>query len=624
MNEEASPQEEYAEIDGIDLPDLDDILQHSHTATYCPEDNKLRFYPDWSDGGFDKEVMKAAGYRWASKQECYVAPRWTPDAEDAALKHVDEIEDEDYSPQERAADRAERFSVYRDKRSAEAHGIADRYDAGPSVFGGQNARRVERQAARHDRLRGRACSRWSKAEYWQSRTAGVISNALHKSDAVTRRRRILRIEAEHRGLVKSMEEYATRFAGWQKVLTLDGGDCKCEDCPVGENQYGIDGHKATQALKLAYTLSNDGRCRMYGHHPDDPSEYHSAYDLLTGVWKSGGRLRQMTPHEVANALIRGRTEPHSEHGSSMRWKRHYELRRAYENQMLENEGGKASEVEMVVGGFFRGHQIHKINKSPATGRVTSVEVWGNFKTYRKGELVVEYGRCVLNGEKYGESAYRAPTDEELAAFNAAKAEKKKAKAAEPKGPSLVNPTLEDAEKLQGIWNAANPKHEPGTVWEMTQQEYSLRSKQYGPCGTSEVNEHGTEMESNCWGRLPTMRTAVFKVRRGSSRTLYGTHRVVVITDKPQKPIPWMDIVTARMAQPTEESLFDRIEEIASLACRNSHDDRWTDEESQLFSDAQYVRWAYSSSVSQFGLTEKGNAKLKEFREKVAAPVGQLF
>lgn len=144
----------------------------THRATYSPEDNKLRLYPDWTDGEFDKEEAKKLGFKWASKQECYVKPKWSPRAEDYLLTLVDEIEDEDYSPVERAVDRAERFSGYRDKRMAEATGSADTYDAGGSVFGNQSAARAERQARKHDRHRTKAVSQWSKAEYWQYRTKG--------------------------------------------------------------------------------------------------------------------------------------------------------------------------------------------------------------------------------------------------------------------------------------------------------------------------------------------------------------------------------------------------------------------------------------------------------------------
>jgi len=59
-----------------------------------------------------------------------------------------------------------------------------------------------------------------------------------------------------------------------------------------------------------------------------------------------------------------------------RWAKHYELRLAYERQMLEAEGGTAAAVEMEPGGFIGRHQIHKVNKSPITGLVVSVAVRG--------------------------------------------------------------------------------------------------------------------------------------------------------------------------------------------------------------------------------------------------------
>lgn len=49
---------------------------------------------------------------------------WTPERRDTALEYAGVIEDEDQSPEERAADRAERFGDYRDKRTGEAAGHA--------------------------------------------------------------------------------------------------------------------------------------------------------------------------------------------------------------------------------------------------------------------------------------------------------------------------------------------------------------------------------------------------------------------------------------------------------------------------------------------------------------------
>jgi hypothetical protein len=50
----------------------------SMTATYSPEDNKLRLY---SVSRLDSETyaqVKDAGFIWAPKQQLFVAPMWTP------------------------------------------------------------------------------------------------------------------------------------------------------------------------------------------------------------------------------------------------------------------------------------------------------------------------------------------------------------------------------------------------------------------------------------------------------------------------------------------------------------------------------------------------------------------
>jgi hypothetical protein len=52
------------------------------TATYSPEDNKLRLYvpPRLPREVYDR--VRAAGFIWAPKQELFVAPVWTPERED--------------------------------------------------------------------------------------------------------------------------------------------------------------------------------------------------------------------------------------------------------------------------------------------------------------------------------------------------------------------------------------------------------------------------------------------------------------------------------------------------------------------------------------------------------------
>ena len=46
------------------------------TATYSPEDNKLRLYASSRLDTATYERVKAAGFKWAPKQDLFVAPMW--------------------------------------------------------------------------------------------------------------------------------------------------------------------------------------------------------------------------------------------------------------------------------------------------------------------------------------------------------------------------------------------------------------------------------------------------------------------------------------------------------------------------------------------------------------------
>ena len=101
--------------------------------------------------------------------------------------------------------------------------------------------------------------------------------------------------------------------------------------------------------------------------------------------------------------------------------------------------------------------------------------------------------------------------------------------------SLINPTLEEAKRLQKIWNSkggfyTDENTEPA---EMTQKAYSARARgNYTPCETIPLNERGTRNYKQYHGT--TTEGAVCKVRLFASQNSY---RVVVITDKPQKKLP---------------------------------------------------------------------------------------
>lgn len=503
-------------------------------ATYSPEDNKLRIYPSGTrvDSLLDEAEyadFKSTGYKWASKQECFVAARWTPAAEDWALELCEEIEDEDYSPEERSADRAERFTGYLDKRRDEAHGHADTFEAGPSAFGHQNRQRAERQAARHDRQRGRTLNQWGKAEYWHQRTAGVISHALHKSSAPVRRGRILTLEADQRKYLASIEKCQQRYDAWVKIRGMDGA---IELLPLNEGGY-ADTSAMNPAQRLAYAAASDGMVHLWHPTSEEANEEakriwghgFSMYDLMTKTEFIGKPFARMAPLQAA-ALYIAKIKNPSEQDSFIRWAKHYELRLAYENAMLENEGGKAADLEMEAGGWLGNHQIRKVNKSSVTKRVVSVAVWGPHPWRENADGTAEMGNQVINIERCGTEIYRAPTDEERQQF----AEKKKAEKKPPV--STINPTDEDALRFQMLMNQRAAK--------------TAREKGKGPSKDREIERTTQSRFSSYSGDGSIYRIVQFtiagvtfkmRVRHRGFYDYNAADSVLILTDKPQKPIP---------------------------------------------------------------------------------------
>jgi len=545
-----------------DLTPADD-----YRATYCPEDNKLRLYvgrvprPEY-------DYLRAEGWTSTPKQSCDFVATWTPGRYATATQYAQIVEDEDMGPEERAADRAERFIGYREKRTEEAGERADAFEAGPSAHGYQSQARAERAAARHDRLADKATDAWSKAEYWQRRTAGVISHALHKSDPDTRMGRIKTLEADLRKNDKAHEEYSELWRKW---------------CSARDEQ-----DEAKQALKVQYLANFDSGGYDYPHpRPDTVSNEHikrtgsSLYTLL-GMVERGYGTSDITPAEAVALWFSRHTDPETH---SRPWSEHLRLRLAYERQMLEAQGGRAGAVEIIPGGWlisgqpgYRRHRdgdeerrIIKVNKSPVTGRVVSVQVrdnypsthnhWGN--PYPEG--VTKTLVHTVNIERAGPDVYRPPTPEELEAFNAEQtAAKKAAKAAAPPTIPLINPTDEDAERLQALINERHAaewqrhhgkptehyKPKAAAVERITQAVYSANSSgTYAKAETRTVHASGllADPPSNMWSQraqdyAKRIGPALCKLRFAG----YDPVRVLILTDKPQKPLPaavWETLAT---------------------------------------------------------------------------------
>ena len=513
-------------------------------ATYCPEDNKLRLYVGRVPRD-EYEALRADGWTSTPKQGCDFVAIWTPGREDTALEYADYIGDEDQSPEDRAADRAERFGDYRDKRRDEAHGHADTFDAGPSVHGYQNQDRADRAANRHDRSRTTAVTQWRKAEYWQTRTAGVISHALHKSAAPVRRSRILTLEAELRKAEKERNEAQNRFSLWHVVR---------------------DEQSDEKAFALAYRLANSSGCWADYQHPRAAVRY-SLYSLLTY------EPDPITGHEAA-ALALGQYAdggPCSEGSSWARSIEHLQNRLQYERQMLEAEGGTAAAADMVPGGFLGTHQIVKVNRSPITRAVVSVAMFAP-RRWHQGTDTPPLTLQTFNIQRLPEGAYRAPTAEELAKFDQEQQGRKvETKERNQDAPKLINPTIEDAQRLQDALNAealevakahgCGDSFKPSEVYPMTQAHYSANSKgSYGRFETKELRQgpkirHLSNMAPSAEMRR---RAIVCKIRACYAGGSFSGNpdRIIVITDKPQKPLPCWAMEEAQPPEPvTAGKLF---------------------------------------------------------------------
>ena len=125
-----------------------------HTATYSPEDNKIRIYPAYRLDAEEYARVKATGYIWAPRQKIFVAPMWTPSREDLALEMCGEIGDEDTSLVDRAEERADRFEGYSERRAEDAErahnavsAIADNIPMGQPILVGHHSEKHARKDA---------------------------------------------------------------------------------------------------------------------------------------------------------------------------------------------------------------------------------------------------------------------------------------------------------------------------------------------------------------------------------------------------------------------------------------------------------------------------------------------
>lgn len=197
------------------------------TATYSPEDNKLRLYPSARLDAETYERVKAAGFVWAPKQGLFVAPKWTTKREDLCLELAGEIEAEEMTLAERAQMKAERLDNLAEKKARQAsafqraaHDISERFYMGqPILVGHHSERKARKDKERMDLAQRKAIESQEAAGYWLYKAEGVERHANYKNDPRTRARRIETLLAELREIQRGLNDNYRALQIWEKATT---------------------------------------------------------------------------------------------------------------------------------------------------------------------------------------------------------------------------------------------------------------------------------------------------------------------------------------------------------------------------------------------------------------------
>jgi protein-L-isoaspartate O-methyltransferase len=321
------------------------------TATYSPEDNKIRLFSITRlDSETYNRVIKA-GFKWAPKQELFVTPMWTPTREDLCIELAGEIGDEDITLVERAEAKAERLENLSERRTQDAdraqkavHAIADGIPFGqPILVGHHSERHARKDAEKIENGMRKAVECWKAAQYWQDRAKGAIRLAKYKERPDVRARRIKGLEADKRKEERSQTD-AEKFL-------------KAYEDPQARTAKLRDGRDLLPALLQTWEggLSYENQMRVKnGELP-----FEEALSMATSAKRA----------TVAN---------------TQRWIDHLSNRIAYERAMLDEQGGTVTEKTgpekggavrcWCAPGNGRGWAyIQKVNKVS----VTVLDNWGN-------------------------------------------------------------------------------------------------------------------------------------------------------------------------------------------------------------------------------------------------------
>lgn len=363
----------------------------TYSATYSPDDNKLRLYASHRLDEETYQRVKQAGFKYAPKQQLFVAPMWTPGRVDLLIELAGQIDDEDQSLVERQEERAERFEGYSEKRATESEQQLNAVDAltsaiplgQPILVGHHSERRARKHAQRIENGMRRAVDLFETSEYWQQRAAGSLRLAKYKELPAVRYRRIKRIEADLRKAQRAIDN-AEKFTKLWSLQTLD----RVLALKIADRE----------SISACFTLEKYPR-------PADKSQYEGAMSIWSALTDE-----IITTEQARDICLRCHQRTIARCG---RWVDHYNNRLTYERAMLDESGGVlASGTEMEPGGkvLSRGEWLTIVRVNRSGGKISSVVTTQYSFMGGKGHISLTLDRI---------SEYHAPAAEESAAAKVA-------------------------------------------------------------------------------------------------------------------------------------------------------------------------------------------------------------
>ncbi|RQH02729.1 DUF3560 domain-containing protein [Paraburkholderia dinghuensis] len=356
------------------------------SATYSPDDNKLRLYPLHRLDSETYARVKAAGFAWAPKQGLFVASMWTPQREDLLLELCGGIGDEDTTLAERAEARAGRFDGYSERRGKEAvaahdavQRITEHIPLGqPILVGHHSEKRARKDAERIENGMRRAVKLWETSEYWERRAKGALRHAQYRERADVRHRRIKKIESERRRMQRAVDEAQKFLGAWRaQGLTME------------------------RALQLANRVHIYRRFPLADWPRNPPASQYEG-DMGIGSALEGGVI---SAEQARDICVRSHERTTA---WAQRWIAHYDNRLLYERAMLGEQGGIASDrFSIEVGGEVlvrRGEWVRVVRVNRKDGVIVSVTCARRFVPVVGIEEIQDY---------------RAPSAEEAAKAQAA-------------------------------------------------------------------------------------------------------------------------------------------------------------------------------------------------------------